>query len=208
MKNPIAWKPSLNGILLLDSQLMPTIFDISIKMEVLSDDFNEQEIALNRIQTIVETIFGASIICEMDEIVVDFPYTFSNNIVAIPGAPSDQILCGLTYTKLNAVADGKIRVVSVQLTSTRGNGIEYCFDAQTPVPVFLQPSDGFLAWWLRDDISTTDSFEIDKNVIHFPLEYPSWEDLELSWDQKSDIMSDNTEDTGTVINFNSIKHDN
>jgi hypothetical protein len=204
MKNPIAWKPSFNGILLIDSQLVPTIFDIALKMEVVSDDHVEQELALQRIQTIVESIFGASIICEMSESAADMPYTFNNNIVAIPGTPTDQLLCGLTFTKTNAVAEGRIKIISVSLNSSRGNGIEYYFDIATPVPLFLQKtSEEVVPWWLRNDVSTTDSFQIDKNLIHFPFEYPTWDELEMSWEPLTKESSD-SEDNGTIINFNSI----
>lgn len=207
MKNPIAWRPSFNGILLIETQLVPTIFDITLKMEVIADNGAEQEIALQRIQTIVESIFSCSIICEMSESAADMPYTFNNNIVAIPGNPTDQLLCGLTYTKTNAVAEGRIKITSVRLNSSRGNGIEYYFDISTPMPIFLQKtSETAVPWWLRNDISTTDSFQVDKNIIHFPLEYPTWEELEMTWNADEKEESESS-DAGTIINFNSIKND-
>lgn len=203
MKNPISWNPSLNGILLIDSQLTPTIFDIEIGMEVVSDVYEEQEIALQRIQTIIESMFASSIICEMTESAVEMPYTFVNNIVAVPGIPTDQLLCGITYTKTNAVAEGKIIITSVRLSTTRGNGIQYYVDQNISMPLFLQKTaDGFLPWWLRNDVSTTDSFQIDKNIISFPFEYPTWEEIDLGWDS---MKNQEQECSGIVINFDAIK---
>jgi hypothetical protein len=211
MKNPLSWKQSFNGMLLIESQLLPIIFDIKLKMEILSDDFEEQRIALQRIQTIIENAFDASIICEMTEAAADMPYTFNNNIVAIPGTPTDQLLCGMMYTKTNAVSEGKIRVNSVSISSSLNVGVEYYFDSGTPLPLFLQKAgENISPWWLRNDISTTDSFVINNNVIHFPLEYSTWEELELSWvkaEEKSDQSQEN-QNTGTVINFNTINNEN
>lgn len=205
MRNIITWRPSFTSMLLIDDVLVPTNFDLTIKMEVVSELFNEQDIALERIQTIVESFFGASLICEMNEFASELPYAFSNNVVAVPTDPTDHILCGLLFTKCNAVAEGKIIMNEVGIVSSRGNGLEYSLSSAQVLPVFLQANSAAVSpWFLRNDVSFTDSFHSeDNNVIHFPIEYSTWEEMNLHWDRDSEESDDENKNTD-IIDFKSI----
>lgn len=204
MRNVIAWRPAFTSILLTEDLLVPVNFELELRMQIVSEVFEEQDIALERIQTVVESFFGGSLICTMNEFAAELPYAFSNNVVAVPCEPTDHILCGLLYTKCNAVAEGKIIMEEVRIVSSRGSGLEYSISNEHPLPLFLQNNvSGVTPWFLRNDISFTDSFQLEnKNIIEFPLEYSSWEELELNWDRNTKEM---TESKNTdIIDFKSI----
>jgi hypothetical protein len=202
MKNIINWRPEFTSILLFNDVLMPTHFDLTIKMNIISDIHAERDIALERIQAIVESFFDGSLICEMNEFASELPYSFSNNVVAIPTEPTDHMLCCLLFTKCNAVAEGRISIEEISIISSRGSGLEYFVSNTQPLPSFLQSSSTVLPWFLRNDASFTDSFQTeDKNVIHFPIEYCTWEEINLNWDRS--IEKTETENTD-IIDFKSI----
>jgi hypothetical protein len=204
MRNVITWRPAFTSILLTDDMLVPVNFEITLKMEIVSEVFEEQDIALERIQTVVESFFGGSLICTMNEFAAELPYAFSNNVVAVPCDPTDHILCGLLFTKCNAVAEGKIIMQEVRIVSSRGSGLEYSISNEHPLPTFLQSGVASVApWFLRSDTSFTDSFQLEnKNIIEFPLEYCSWEEMELNWDRNKKTSTE-SKDTD-IIDFKSI----
>lgn len=211
MKNIVTWRPVFTSILLAEDELMvPTLFNITLIMEIVSDDFDQQDIALERIQTVVESFFQGSVICEMNQFASEIPYSFSNNVVAVPADPTDHMLCGLLFTKCNAVAEGRIVMQEVRIQSSRGSGIEYSINAAHGLPSFLvsDPS-GVQPWFLRNDISFTDSFQLDnKDIIHFPIEYCSWTELEMNWDRASENATESTASIvsgSNVIDFKSIR---
>lgn len=204
MRNVITWRPAFTSILLAEDALVPVNFELTLHMEIVSEVFEEQDIALERIQTVVESFFGGSLICTMNEFAAELPYAFSNNVVAVPTDPTDHILCGLLFTKCNAVSEGKIIMKEVRIISSRGSGLEYSISNEHPLPLFLQAnSAGVSPWFLRNDISFTDSFQTDdKNIIEFPLEYSSWEEMGLNWDRDKKEVSE-SKDTD-IIDFKSI----
>jgi len=204
MRNVITWRPAFTSILLTEDMLVPVNFELELRMQIVSEVFEEQDIALERIQTVVESFFGGSLICTMNEFAAELPYAFSNNVVAVPCEPTDHILCGLLYTKCNAVAEGKIVMEEICIVSSRGSGIEYSISHEHPLPIFLQNTNSAVSpWFLRNDISFTDSFQLEnKNIIEFPLEYSSWEEMELNWDRNSKPVTEG-KDTD-IIDFKSI----
>jgi hypothetical protein len=89
--------------------------------------------------------------------------TLGNNIMILPGPPTDDLIAEVIHSKMNAMGNENIQFGVVELSSDDKNGLSYIF---TGMGEFNLPSmEEWIGerayfdkpWWARDDASTFDT---------------------------------------------------
>jgi hypothetical protein len=140
----------------------------------------EQNIALARMKYFVHERLEHSVFVqdsEQDQIRrLDQAHVKVSNL---PESPVDQVIGIALLSKLNAVMEQRLIVLSVDISSDLGDCVVYCHSVDEPGGPLEQ--DG---WWQRSDLSHYDHKILNRNQriikINRNLE---WRDVDLDWQQ-------------------------
>ena len=112
-------------------------------------------------------------------------------LTTLPDAPVDQIIGMMLYCKLNAIMEGRIELVEIEIGSTLGENITYLHSDLESLGPF--ENEG---WWHEVDLvyHNTDIFETSK--VMSLNRSAIWRDLGLEWPDTAE-----KEDTGNTIIF-------
>jgi hypothetical protein len=117
------------------------------------------------------------------------------NVTTLPGIPADQLIGIMLYHKLNAIMEGRIDVVEVEISA--GDGVIYLHGENETSDDIQQPD-----WWSSPDVVHSDVLSKTENVVNM-LPLNTWRDLNLAWPE-----SPNAVDTGNTIVFADFKSSN
>jgi len=101
------------------------------------------------------------------------------NLIILPEQPTDQIIGMMLYSKLNAIAEKKVIVADIQVTSMLSDGMRYIFDDTDDYGVFTEDgwwNESEAIWWNKDILSNK---EADGTLKMNPTIH--WKDVNLHW---------------------------
>lgn len=109
------------------------------------------------------------------------------NVIALPAEATDQTITMLLYSKLNAIAEGKILVVDVQLTSGLSDGVRFIYDETDDYGPFTKDE-----WWNYPGVDwfTKEVLKDQDGILHIK-QLPSWEDINLHWSEEDETEKGN-----------------
>lgn len=198
----ILWKSEFIANAVYDKEIIPNLYKVKADLVPNTHDITQQGIAIERIRTMTEGIFQASILCGIENPILEtLLEEIDNKVAFLPDDPYDQLMAIVLHSKLSAILEERFFVDFLSVTSYHGDGLEYVFDSNVvdyPPIITAEIVDTHKAWWARPDMSTMDIIteEEGKKTLH--LQELDWSDIGLGWD--SDV-----EKEGKVIQFSKFK---
>ncbi len=166
---------------LLDALLLPSTIRVKAEVNIINDE--AVDLALRKINYWLDNYVSGSIAVPANDIglslVLDEKSSprLLNQLIITPEIPSDDHLCLLFQSKLQALAAGAFAVGMVEITSDNADGLTFTYvgDSEEWLPTMDEwitgPTWFADPWWLRDDASTFDTMappDADLNIK------PSW----------------------------------
>jgi hypothetical protein len=160
-----------------DNVLTLNKYSVGMSLITRTADKMEMNIAMERLKCFIFSEMSDTVFIHQDQRDrAELMLMMGMNITTLPDEPVDQIIGMMLYCKLNAVMEGRIAVVSVDLASEDSAGVVYMHDEEEPVGPFKH--DG---WW--DSPSTQHNNIIlevaDDNVVKVVTD--PWAEYGLLW---------------------------
>lgn len=153
---------------LVDNLLVPSNFKCKAEVDIVDEDLIE--LAIRKINYWLENIVSASIAVAANnaigfQMLLDENSTprLQNPMMICPDEPTDNNLCVLLQSKLQALAGGAFAVGMIELTSDNAEGLMFTYvgDSEDMLPSMEDwiagPTWFSRPWWERDDASTFDT---------------------------------------------------
>jgi hypothetical protein len=176
-----------------DGELEMNQYTIKLWMITQSENSLEQNIAFRRAKHFIHNELESTIFVDAtQEAKCEQLVQAGLNITTLPGDPADQLIGIMLFHKLNAIMEGRIAVVEVEISA--GDAVVYLHGENETSEELIQP-----LWWFSPDLIHSDVLprESDK-VLSIPH---SWRDLELEWPKEVAVDNDN----GNVVVFADFK---
>lgn len=185
-----------------DGELMMTNYTLAFNMVTQTMDPLDQNIALERVKHFLLNELHSTVFINQAE--VERAEAFADvglNVTTLPEEPVDQVVGIMLFHKLNAIMEGRMKIVEIVFSSEAGDSIEYFHNENEHTDLF--PNTG---WWheptLRHNDLETEDDEESENVIELNSD-DDWRDQDLSWAQ-----TEVTQDLGQVVFANFGHGDN
>lgn len=173
----LQYSMSFQGGIYYDESLQLNSYDISLQMTTAIKDAVSINIAMERIKAFVFGELENVIFIKREyETQAQLLQAIGANVCTLPDEPVDQIIGMMLYCKLNAVAEGRIIVNKVDISSSLGDEVWFQHEEEDNLGLFAQ--DG---WWhkhtcQKDDLDTEAMAE---NVVK--VESSGWHEYGLDW---------------------------
>jgi hypothetical protein len=114
----------------------------------------------------------------------------------MPGDPADQLIGIMLFHKLNAIMEGRINIVEIEISAN--TGVVYLHSENETSEDLLMPD-----WWSTADLTHCDSeLTNSEKVLSIP-QHNAWRDLGLAWPAE-----DVDNESGNVVVFADFKQPN
>jgi hypothetical protein len=187
----IAQLVCFNAGLWYDGELEMNQYTVKLWMITQSIDPPEQNIAFVRAKHFIHSQLENTIfINSADPKCADFTQV-GLNITTMPSDPVEQVIGIMLFHKLNAIMEGRIEVVEVEISA--GDTVIYLHGEHETSDDFPMPD-----WWTSPDLIHSDFVPADADkVLSIPQ---AWRDLELDWPKQ-----DTEDNTGNILVFADFK---
>jgi hypothetical protein len=192
----IAQSLSINAGAWYNDTLEMNTYFIKLWMMTQSSSEQEQNIAFRRMKHFIYYELDSTVFIDLAE---KEKYTelaqAGLNMTPLPGSASDQMIGIMLFHKLNAIMEGRITVVEVEISA--GDGVVYLHGENETSDDLDQPD-----WWSLADLAHSDLVHNTENIVNLrPV--TTWRDLELAWPE-----TDTPTDPGNTIVFADFKASN
>jgi len=146
-------------------------------------DTQEQSIAFQRMKHFVYTELDSTIFVgsELQDKCNQLTQA-GLNVTTLPGAAVDQLIGIMLFHKLNAIMEGRIVVVEVEISA--GDGVIYLHSENETSESIPQPD-----WWHQADLVHSELLSTADNRISIhPV--ATWRDLDLDWPSNTNMSTD------------------
>ena len=153
---------------LVENMLVPSTFKVKAEVDILDDSL--VELAMRKINYWLDNIASGSIAVAANnaigfQMLLDENSTprLQNPMMICPDEPTDNNLCVLLQSKLQALGAGAFAVGMIELTSDNAEGLVFTYvgDSEDLLPGMSEwiagPTWFDRPWWERDDASTFDT---------------------------------------------------
>jgi hypothetical protein len=178
-----------------DDALEMNQYTIKLWMITHSTDPEEQSIAFRRAKHFIYSQLENTIFINSDDPkCADFTKA-GFNLTTLPGDPADQLVGIMLFHKLNAIMEGRIALVEVEISA--GDGVVYLHgEHETPEDLF-QPD-----WWSTVDLTHCDLVPEDSEKV-LSIPQVNWRELDLAWPESADSA-----EPGNIVVFADFKQPN
>ena len=153
----------------------------------------EQNIAFRRMKHFVYYELDSTVFIDSAEQEKCVELTHAGiNITPLPGAASDQLIGIMLFHKLNAIMEGRIAVVEIEISA--GDGVVYLHGENETSDDIDQP-----VWWATTDLAHSDLVSNTENIVSM-RPATTWRDLDLAWPD-----AEQPADPGNTIVFANFK---
>jgi len=172
-----------------DNQLQLNTYSVVMNLVTKTKDPTSINIAMERLKWFVygelanTVFFGPH---SMDQ--AELFYSIGVNVTTLPEEPVDQIVGMMLYNKLNAIMENRMSVVSLDISSTLGDGVWYQHDEEDMQGPFASPN----GWWNLASLQheTIELDDVPNNVVK--VISTGWRELELDWPEDTTTTTGNT----------------
>lgn len=152
-------------------------YEMTVMMEVITDDQREQNIAIERINYYLSDIIDNCIfVNEKEKKAIENYEQAGIRVVQLPEDPFDQIIGVLLILKLNAIMENKLTITEIIFQSKLTAGIKF--------HTYVEETETYKGkfWWTDSSTSYKPKSKKEKVVRLFDNE--SWSELGLTWQSK------------------------
>jgi len=167
------------------SMLMSDIFEVEVEFGWLSNDYAKSNAAFLKIKFFIESLIHQSIMTHPTAKIN--LANIENKIVMLPHPPANDVIAMVLHSKLNAIVDDYIQILSVKVGSKGIDPVisythaDTTYPALPPLKEWVNSDDYYYdaPWWGRNSTHTQD-FEVDEetDLTNLPKNDTILEDLE------------------------------
>jgi len=179
-----------------DDALEMNQYTVKLWMITQTENTLEQTIAFSRMKHFVYTQLDSTIFVDSANVKAQEFVRSGLDITTMPGDPADQLIGIMLFHKLNAIMEGRIAVVEVEISAA--DAVVYLHGENETSESLVQPN-----WWHSADLDHSDISNDPDNVVSLHPE-AAWRDVGLAWPTE-EIAVDSA--TGNVVSFADIKND-
>lgn len=174
-------KDKFMATLLLDSNLLPNSWDISVVIKDIHIDSSDIYVATDRIQFMIRELLNDSIFVGVEDVGTLVGSNLAGTTYIFPGKPFDHMIAVCLFNKISAAMEGKYSVELVKVSSVQGDGIEISHmpvDERAARLVDLRDTNNseVIDYWLSPIPSY---FQLEGRSIS--LSVLDWDDMQLSF---------------------------
>ena len=148
-----------------------------------NSDYAEMSVAIDRIEHFIYRVLQHSVIISEEHTSAIKKYKAAGiNICELPIDPLDEILASILILKINAILEGKIKLINMALDSHMSEGMRFVI---APEEIKSLSYNGNHFWWNKSNLcmSKLNKSNVD-NVVKLFDGSKEWEQLGLSWASK------------------------
>lgn len=175
-----------------DGALEMNQYTVKLWMITQSVDSLEQNIAFRRAKHFIHDELENTIFIDSEDPQCEKFVQASLDLTTLPGDPADQLIGIMLFHKLNAIMEGRIAVVEVEISA--GDAVVYLHgenetSEELPIP----------DWWTSPDPIHVDYVPTDSDKVLSIPQGTTWRELELAWPTEVDHA------TGNIVVFADFK---
>ena len=174
------------------------IYDIDLHFNVETENIKEQNIALERIKFYLSECLENSIfISDQEEDAIEKYMAANLKVSVLPEEPYDQIVGIMLMTKLNAIAEGRLVITDVSISSRMSDGVSCMHSIDDNIGPFL------LKDWYSESNTKINSYKYSpKNKKILKLIKPiDWADVYMNWDSPEEPLIQDIANEIVYVNF-------
>lgn len=159
------------------TEMYTNLYEFDASFNVEAESIEEQNIALERIKYFLEECIQHSIMVRDTETeTIEKLLNAELRICTLPEEPYDQIIGIMLMNKLNSIAEGRLVITDISITSRLSDGVT-CFHSieENMGPFKLG------GWWDDNTTRLTDVKQKGKKVIKLKKNGFDWAELDLTW---------------------------
>lgn len=164
-----------------EQQFIMNLYDFKLTLEVNTESIREQNVAMERIKFFIyEKLENCIFVNEKEKKIIEKYNDCNFKVCHIPEDPYDQIISLILLLKLEAITEGKLKILEIVLTSKLSDEVKFKEVIETARMHF--GSDG---WYNESSTSISGSNKIsNKKEKIVKLVSNDWNDVGLSWKEK------------------------
>ena len=156
-------------------------YNVVMTLMTGSSDSVKINVAMERLRTFIDVeLADVVFIAREHENEAELLYSLGVNVCTLPEEPVDQIIGLMLYCKLNAIMEGHLVIVSLDIKSKLGDEVWYQHDEEESLGPFA--NDG---WWHRNS-TQKETLELDAtadNVVR--VQSTGWKEYGLEWPEET-----------------------
>jgi len=168
-------------------------YTIKLWMITQSTDTEEQNTAFRRAKHFIYSQLDSTIFVDSEDPKSAEFAQLGLNITTMPGEPADQLIGIMLFHKLNAIMEGRILVIEVEISA--GDAVIYLHGENETSEGLLRPD-----WWSTADLTHSDITVTESEKILSIAGSTAWRDLDLAWPD-----AETEEPTGNIVVFADFK---
>jgi hypothetical protein len=171
-----------------EDRLQMNSYSLSMNLLTKSTDAASTNIAMERLKFFLQTQMQSTVFINQNNMPkAEMLALLGANVTTLPEEPVDQIIGMMLYYKLNAIMEGRLEIVQLDVNSSLGDGVWYMHDEEDSAGPFNAKG-----WWHDASIQhETIEFEpADDNVVR--VTSTGWYESGLDWPEDTPPPAKNT----------------
>lgn len=194
MNSPFRWNTSWSGIVVTnDSLILPNTWNLSFDYDIVSDNSLHKDIAMQRLDFMIEEKFQNSIwINFAHDHVNTFYHDFDAFVVTLPEEPYDSLIAITALLKAQSMTNGIFDFHSCRITSKLGYNIENYIEMDEATELVQDIKNQKMLsdpWFLRPCAGFTDLLIDQEDETVLIKDSVEWSSHDLNWNAFDDIES-------------------
>lgn len=171
-----------------DGSFMVNRYQLTLHLDIHTDNIRCQNIALERIKYIIEGCLENSVL--VNEKCSDAISKFQEaglKVCSLPDDPYDQVVAAILLRKLNAITEGKVEATEIVILSKICDGVNFFISADESHSFGI----GTGKWWSENSPSICSHPKKEHTkIVEIRKESPTWVELGLTWEDQ-EVSNDN-----------------
>jgi hypothetical protein len=186
-QSPFKWHTSWTGIVISDDNLLlPNTWTFTLEYDAVSDDMLHRDIAMQRLEFMVEEKFQTATWTNVENPWVDILYEKMDTfLITLPGDPYDSLIAAVAMLKAQSITEGVFEIHRCSVISKLGYNVENIIELEEATEIsqsidYSHYGDG--PWFSRKDAGFTDILCIRDDVTTLVKDSSDWKKHNLNWD--------------------------
>lgn len=163
-----------------NDEFIINVFEMTLSMEVISQNMYEQNIAIERLNYFVYNSLQDCIFISKNKIDAIEKYKNAGlKLCTLNDEPYDQIIASLIMIKINTILEKRLAVEDIVFGSKNTGGIRFTVNYEDLPKSFFKKE-----WWTFSDCRINDFDRSESNIVNL-FDEDNWVTLELSWAEKN-----------------------
>lgn len=185
------WITEWNGIILSeDNLILPNTWSLVIEYNTVSDNMLHRDIAMQRLNFMIEEKFSNSIWTNLQNRWVPvFHEKMDAFVITLPSDPYDSLIAAAALLKAQSITEGVFDMQSASIVSKLGYNVEnfVAYDEAKEMEMLENHKNiSQPPWFKRPDAGFTDLLLPEEDGFTLIKDVSDWNEFELGWDHYDD----------------------